>query len=232
MTVKFSTDPLPVVNQGERHVPAVLLVDTSGSMAGAPIDELNRGLVEFGQALAEDSLAFGRVEACVISFSSSVHIEMGFRPASDYQAPTLSAGGLTSLNEAIEAGLDEIESRKSEYRSQGIPYCRPWLFVLTDGVPTDIDKEAYVKNRLRQHITDKKVVYMPMGIGAGADTSKLQEYYPEDTRAKIVLKANASNFKEAFVWLSQSLSVVSQSDPNISNQVNLPPAPSIITVGI
>lgn len=232
MTVKFSADPLPVVNQGERHVPAVLLVDTSGSMAGASIDELNRGLVEFGEALAEDSLAFGRTEVCVISFNSSVHTEIGFRPASGYQAPILSAGGLTSLNEAIEVGLDAIESRKTEYRNQGVSYYRPWLFVLTDGVPTDIDKEAYVKYRLRQYITDKKVVYMPMGIGAGADTNKLQEYYPEDTKAKIVLKANASSFKEAFVWLSQSLSVVSQSDPNISNQVNLPPTPSTITVGI
>ena len=70
-----------------------------------------------------------------------------------------------------------------------------------------------------------------MGIGA-ADTSKLQSYYPDETASKIVLKANASNFREAFVWLSQSLSVVSQSDPNVSDSINLPPTPSIITVGI
>ena len=232
MTVKFTADPLPIVNQGERHVSAVLLVDTSGSMAGASIDELNRGLVEFGEALADDSLAFGRAEVCVISFNSNVHTEIGFRPASDYQAPILSAGGLTSLNEAIEVALDAIEARKAEYLNQGVSYYRPWLFILTDGAATDIDKEAYVKKRLRQYITDKKVVYMPMGIGIGADTNKLQDYYPEDTKAKIVLKANASNFKEVFVWLSQSLSVISQSDPNISKQVNLPPTPSMVTVGI
>ena len=55
-------DLLPVANQGERHIPAVLLVDISGSMAGASIDELNQGLIEFGQALQEDSLALGRAE--------------------------------------------------------------------------------------------------------------------------------------------------------------------------
>lgn len=232
MSLKFSADPLPIINQGERHVPAVLLVDTSGSMQGAAIDELNRGLVEFGKALQEDQLAYGRAEVCIISFNSSVSMEMGFRPAAKYEAPVMSAGGLTCLNEAIEAGLDAIESRKAEYKAQGVFYYRPWLFVLTDGAPTDSHKEAYVKDKLRSYISGKKVVYMPMGIGAGADTAKLQEYYPDETSAKIVLKADASNFKEAFVWLSQSLSVVSQSDPNVSDKVNLPPTPSIITVGI
>lgn len=238
MPVKFSADPLPITNQGERHVPAVLLVDTSGSMSGAPISELNQGLVEFGQALQEDSLALGRAEVCVISFNSNVETEMSFRPAADYQAPVLSANGLTSLNEAIEAGLDAIESRKAEYKAQGVSYYRPWIFVLTDGVPTDTERESAAKNRLQKAIMNKKVVYMPMGIG-NADTSKLQEYYPEvyvdekgNAKPKVVLKAAASNFKEAFVWLSNSLTMVSQSDPNVSDSINLPPTPSIITVGI
>lgn len=232
MALKFSADPLPIINQGERHVLAVLLVDTSGSMQGGAIEELNRGLEEFGRALKDDQLAYGRAEVCIISFNSSVSVEMGFRPAANYEAPIMKAGGLTCLNEAIEVGLDAIESRKAEYRAQGVSYYRPWLFVLTDGAPTDTDKEAYVKDRLKKYISEKKVVYMPMGVGAGADNTKLQEYYPAETKAKIVLKADASNFKEAFVWLSQSLSVVSQSDPNVSDKVNLPPTPSIITVGI
>ena len=232
MPVQFSTDPLPVINPGERHVPAVLLVDTSGSMGGAPIAELNQGLIDFGQALQEDSLALGRAEVCIISFNSNIQTEMSFRPAVDYQAPSLSANGLTSLNEAIEAGLDVIEARKAEYKAQGVSYYRPWLFVLTDGAPTDIDRENAAREKLQKAIRNKKVVYMPMGIGQGADTAKLQSYYPNETASKVVLKASASNFKEAFVWLSQSLSEVSRSDPNVSDSINLPPTPSIITVGI
>lgn len=239
MPVQFSTDPLPVTNPGERHVPAVLLVDTSKSMSGAPIDELNQGLIDFGQGLQEDSLALGRAEVCVISFNSNVQTEMGFRPATNYQAPSLSANGLTSLNEAIEAALDAIESRKAEYIAEGVSWYRPWLFVLTDGAPTDTERENAAKERLRKAINNKKVVYMPMGIGH-ADTAKLQEYYPEvyvdeetgKPKAKIVLKANTSNFKEAFVWLSSSLTQVSNSDPNTSDSIDLPLTPSIITVGI
>lgn len=232
MPVQFTTDPLPVQNLGERHIPAVLLVDISGSMAGAPITELNRALVEFGNALQEDALALGRAEICIISFHTSIQTEMGFRPAAEYDAPVLSADGLTSFNEAIEAGLDAIEARKAEYKRHGVSYYRPWLFVLTDGAPTDNDKEIAAKNRLRSAIENKKVIYMPMGIGSGANTKKLQSYYPESTSSKIVLRAKKDNFKEAFVWLSQSLSVVSHSDPNVSDRVNLPAVPSIITIEI
>ncbi len=232
MPVHFNQDPLPVVNPGERHVPVVLLVDTSGSMSGAPINELNQGLVEFGNALQEDSLALGRAEVCVISFNSSVQTEMSFRPASEYEAPSLSASGLTALNEAIEAGLDAIEARKAEYRANGVSYYRPWMFLLTDGAPTDTSRESAARTRLQAAIEGKKCVFMPMGIGEYADTAKLQSYYPSSTAAKIVLKASASNFKESFVWLSASIAAVSNSDPNVASEVQLPPVPSTITVGI
>ena len=231
MPVQFTTDPLPI-NPGERHVPVVMLVDTSGSMYGDPIAELNRGLTEFGVALGEDSLAMGRAEVCIISFNSSIRTEMEFSPAVQYQAPVLSAEGGTSLNAAIEAGLDAIENRKKIYRSQGISYYRPWLFVLTDGVPTDRDKEVPTMSRLKNAIENKKVVYIPMGIGFNADIEKLQEYYPETAKAKPVLKAEANAFKEAFVWLSTSISQVSHSDPTIASEITLPDLPSGITIGI
>lgn len=237
MPVQFEKDPLPIINEGERHVPAALLVDCSGSMSGKPIQELNEGLVAFGQALHEDSLALGRAEVTIISFSSNVDTVEGFRPGEQYEAPVLSANGLTALNEAIIAGLDAIEARKAEYKSVGVNYYRPWLFLLTDGVPTDTNKEAEAKRRLRTAIEQKKVVYIPMGIGS-ADTAKLQEYYPENyvdengaPKAKIVLKARTDNFKEAFVWLSKSIGVVSNSNPDLG-QVQLPQTPSNIVVGI
>ncbi len=232
MAVQFFNDPLPVTNHGERHVPVVLLVDKSGSMSGAPMAELNQGLIEFGIALQEDSLALGRAEVSVISFDSKVHTDVSFRPAANYQAPTLTANGGTSLNQAIEVGLDAIEARKAEYRAQGVSYYRPWLFVLTDGEPTDTHREKSARNRLQSAIESKKITYLPMGIGPMANISKLQSYYPASANSRPVLKADAKNFKEAFVWLSNSIGVVSNSNPNVSAEVNLPPTPSTITIGI
>lgn len=232
MGVERNEDLMPPVNCGERHVAVIILVDISGSMSGKPIEELNQGLIEFRKALEEDSLAMGRADVSIISFNSNVQTEMGFRPAAEYEAPHLTASGGTSLNGGIITGLDAVESRKGEYRAEGVDYYRPWVFLLTDGAPTDSDLESEAKSRLRSAIENKKVVFMPMGIGANADIRKLQSYYPENAKTKPVLKADANNFKEAFVWLSKSIGVVSHSDPTVSDQVNLPPTPSIITVGL
>lgn len=233
MPLQFKEDPLPIVNEGERHVPAVVACDTSGSTTGEPNKEMNKGLVELGTALREDTLALGRAELSIISFNSTVQTEMSFRPAAQYQAPKLSANGLTCMNQAINEALDAIEARKGEYRAEGVSYYRPWFFLITDGAPTDTELEAETKERLRNAIRNGKVVYMPMGIGA-ADIEKLREYYPEELapEKKIVLKADANHFKEAFCWLSQSLSVVSHSNPGVTDSVQLPPLPSNVGISV
>ena len=158
--------------------------------------------------------------------------EEPFKPAMEYQAPKLVAEGLTALNEAIDTALDVLEERKDLYKQNGINYYRPWLFVLTDGEATDEERESATKARLRGYIDRKKVVFMPMAIGESANKEKLREYYPEDAPSKVVLSADSKHFKEAFVWLSESLTVIAKSDPTVSEEVNLPPTPSIITVGI
>lgn len=233
MPLQFTEDPLPIINEGERHVAAVVACDASGSTTGAPNEEMNQGLVDLGTALREDSLALGRAELSIISFNSAVRTEMSFRPATQYEAPKLSAKGMTAMNEAIKASLDALEARKEEYKKQGISYYRSWMFLITDGAPTDTELEAETKERLRNAIRNKKVVYMPMGIG-NADIEKLREYYPEELapEKKIVLKADADHFKEAFCWLSQSLSVVSHSNPGVTDSVQLPPLPSNVGISV
>lgn len=229
MPLFLNSDPLPVENPGERHIPCVLLVDSSSSMRGAPIAELNEGLQAFGDALSEDSLALGRAEVCVISFNSNVETIVPFCPASQFQPPKISATGLTSLNGAVNAGLDVLEERKQFYRSQSVNYYRPWLFLLTDGAPTDNELLDHTRDRLRSAISSGKVNYIPMGIG-NADASLLRSYYPDAEGP--VLKASANEFKEAFVWLSASVSETVRSNPLLASSIDLPPTPSTITVGI
>jgi hypothetical protein len=56
----------------EPRCPVVLVLDTSGSMAGAAIRELNEGLRAFGSALQGDRLASLRVEVAVVAFGGKV----------------------------------------------------------------------------------------------------------------------------------------------------------------
>lgn len=222
-------------NMGERHVAAAVVVDRSVSMMGHKIEELNKGLKELGKALKEDPFACGRAELCVISFGSSVEVEQEFRPVSQYVAPELVPDGLTAMNEAIDTALDKLEERKRLYKEQGIEYYRPWLFLLTDGRASDSEREDAVTEQLRNAIKNRKVVYMPMGIGENADLEKLRAYYPPEEKTKLLLKAEGDYFKEAFVWLGNSLTAIKESDPNVSDTVTISTPSSdsgVITVGI
>ncbi len=233
MSEDYVSDIMPE-NTGERHVACVLCVDVSGSMSGEPIEELNQGLIEFGEALQADALAYGRVEVAIVKFSNNAEVELSMIPARQYQAPKLKAGGMTSMNAAIDLGLDIIDDRKKQYRALGVSYYRPWLFVLTDGYPTDKENAYTVRTRLQDEIRNKKVIYMPMGIGSGADKATLQSYYPDELEQgkKIVLKATQNHFKDAFTWISSSLSEVSKSNPQVTNHINTPPLPAGIAIEI
>lgn len=222
---------LPPKHPYEKHLSCIILADCSGSMAGAPIAELNQGLVEFGKALQADALAQGRVDVCVMSFADGVKTELGFRSAEDYQAPTLTAGGLTAFNEAVNTALDQLEERKEEYRQLGTTYNRPWLFVLTDGYPTDDHLEADTRERLQRYITSKKVNYIPMGIGS-ANIPHLQSYYPDSAAQKPVLKASQNNFKDAFLWLSASVVTTSKSDLTVGTIESAPLPQNTITLAL
>ena len=218
-----------IMNHGEKHIACVLLVDTSGSMAGQSIAELNEGLRIFGEALQEDSKAYGCADICVISFDSTVRTVVPFCAACDYAVPTLAAGGLTAMNEAIITGLDAIEMRKQEYKDIGVDYWRPWIFLLTDGVPTDGEYEADTKLRLQEALQQKKINFFPMGIGGNVDIRKLKSYTKDGSG--IVLKAAKEHFKEAFVWLSSSMSVISNSDPS-TGSASLPKTPETIVIDL
>ena len=83
MAVRFPGEMMNPVNPGEPHLPCVIAVDTSGSMSGGSIDELNDGLKAFVQELEKDSQALGRVEVCIISFNSDVNVSVPFTPAEE-----------------------------------------------------------------------------------------------------------------------------------------------------
>lgn len=232
MALQFSIPPIPPgYGSGERHLPCVLLVDTSSYMGNGAIDELNKCLVEFGNALQNDYWARGCVEVCVISFNSSVQTEISFRPVDDYEAPILRATGLASMNGAVEAGLDALEARKADYRTYGLDYYRPWLFLIAAGTPTDIERENAAKARLQNAIKNRKVTFMPMSIGPNADIARLQSYYPDNMAERPVLRAGAEQFREAFKWLG-GCPLRTQNPPVFGDDVQLPSFLSGITIKV
>lgn len=79
----------------EPRCPCVLLLDTSGSMAGEPIEQLNAGLKAYRDDLMSDSLASKRVEVAVVTFGPRVNVVHEFTTADRFQPPECSVKGLT-----------------------------------------------------------------------------------------------------------------------------------------
>jgi len=209
-TVEFAENPEP-------RCPCVLLLDTSGSMRGAPIDALNKGLVAFREDLVRDPLASRRVEVAVITFDSEVKVVQDFVTVDQFQPPTLSAQGLTFMGTAIHKALDMIQARKAMYRKNGVAYYRPWVFMITDGEPQG-EPDTVVQQasqRLKNDEAAKRVAFFAVGV-ENANMAKLAEVV-----VRTPVKLIGLNFTEMFVWLSRSMEAVAQSKTD--EQVALPP---------
>jgi uncharacterized protein YegL len=51
--------------------------------------------------------------------------------------PVLEADGQTSMGSGLGVAMDMLERRKAQYKEIGIPYHRPWIFMISDGAPND-----------------------------------------------------------------------------------------------
>ncbi|MBI5877694.1 MAG: VWA domain-containing protein [Chloroflexi bacterium] len=211
----------------EPRCAVVLLLDTSGSMEGDAIAELNEGLRAFEQALKSDRLASLRVEVAVVAFGGSARAldvrsgsespvfdaNAAFVTVDRFDAPTLRAHGGTPMGEAVRQGITLLRQRKEVYKQNGIDYFRPWMFLISDGEPTDEWLSAAAQ--VQQEEARKGLSFYAVAVRK-ANVQTLGRF--STLRPPLSLKGLA--FSELFEWLSRSLSVVSQSKPG--EQVPLP----------
>lgn len=208
--VEFSDNPDP-------RCPCVLLLDISGSMQGDPIAALNHGLQIFQTDICRDALARRRVEVALVTFGNGgVQTQQDFITVDKFSVPTLMAGGNTPMGEAIQRGLDMLRARKDQYINNGIAYYRPWIFLITDGEPTDEWRSA--AQRVHEEEARKGVVFFAVGV-PGANMQTLAQIAVPQRPPKML---QGLNFDALFLWLSQSQQRVSNS--KIGDQTALPPA--------
>jgi uncharacterized protein YegL len=181
-------------------------------MQGRAISELNRGIATLKDQLANDALAMKRVEIAVVTFGP-VNIDSGFQTPDFWHPPTLSTTGDTPMGAAIEQGVSMLRERKQRYKDNGVSYYRPWIFLITDGAPTDSWQHA--AQLVRDGEEKKELSFFAIGV-ANADMGILAQIAPRGA-----LKLDGLNFRELFMWLSSSLSRVSAS--NTGDRVALPP---------
>lgn len=197
----------------EPRVPCVLLLDTSQSMEGDPIRHLNDGIAQYRNDLMADSLAAKRVELSIVTFGP-VTVVQDFTTVDAFTPPPLSASGNTPLGAAIEKGIELLAGRKRMYREAGIAFYRPWIWLITDGAPTDAWQHA--AELVKQGEARKEFSFFAVGV-ANADFGVLAQL----SAARQPLQLKGLSFREMFQWLSNSQQSVSRSSPADVNAVPL-----------
>ncbi|MBX3112221.1 MAG: VWA domain-containing protein [Fimbriimonadaceae bacterium] len=195
----------------ERRCPVVLLQDTSSSMRPV-IDQVNQGLQDMKAELALDPLASQRVEIAIVTFGP-VALVQDFVTVDQWFPPRLKSGGNTPLGGATRFALDQLRLRKSAYREAGVPYYRPWIWLVTDGAPTDDWREAV--DEAQAEVRRGGLELFTVGT-ENADFNVLRQI--SSPRAPVRLRQ--ARYRDMFVWLSQSLRPVSKSEPG--SALNLP----------
>jgi uncharacterized protein YegL len=211
-----------------RRLPIYLLLDTSGSMAGAPIQAVNQGVNLLYNELMNDPSAIETVYIAVITFDSQAQMATPLTELIQFQPPTLNAGGTTSLGAALRLLNDSLDrdirgntpAQKGDYK--------PLVFLMTDGMPTDSwEREAdAIKNRPKQKIAN----IIAVGCGGNVDEGVLKRV------AHIALMMDTvtpDQINQFFKWVSQSVSTASVSAQAAGAgeaEVGLPPPPSGIQV--
>jgi len=210
-----------------RRLPVYLVLDTSGSMSGEPIQAVENGMQMLVSALRQDPQALESAYLSVITFDSNAKQVVPLTDLASFQMPALNANGATELGAALSLvdNCAKNEVTKSTPEKKGD--WRPLVFLMTDGGPTDDWRKG-----LAVFKASRWGMVVCCAAGQGADTSVLKQISPEcvvqlDT-------ADSKSLAAFFKWVSSSVSTSSKSvnegNKEVTGLDQLPPPPPEITI--
>ena len=223
---------------GDRNLPVYLLLDTSSSMEGAPIESVRHGLEQFQKEVSDDQFARDCVKVGVVTFGSDAELVTGgLVPITEFQPPSLSAYGVTRLDLAFNVVLESMERdvvRAVKGGQKGD--WKPAIFVLTDGRPTDnqgyesdslwpATRDATV-NRPKGQIKPSTIVAVGCGTNVDDDTLKNMS-----TGTAFRMGTSEAAFVSLFQYLSQSITDSVQPGGNAEDPfANMPLSSDLIRI--
>lgn len=209
-----------------RRLPVYLLLDTSYSMSGEPIEAVKNGVQLLVSTLRQDPYALETAFLSVITFDSEARQLVPLTELPSFQPPPLKPNGTTALGDALRRLADCIESEVAKTTPEAKGDWKPLVFIMTDGAPTDDWQPGL--DRLRQVRTG---IIVACAAGQDADTSVLKRI----TEVVVALDtADSNTIKAFFKWVSASIATgsqkVDQARKEVTGLEDLPPPPPEINL--
>lgn len=220
MNTKYFVDDMQQIdpkNINAIHMPVIFILDTSYSMEGQAIRNLQKAVNRFKKDVCTNPQAADIVDVCVMGFNGSPYLIQDWRPISDMNPVELEANGGTNITAALEGAIDKMKERTREYESQGIELKVPWYILISDGYGGDVTEIA---NTVNQRTDDGKMKLWMLGV-PGYD----KESAAELTQGKRIFELTDGakfDFNDYFDFMAELIKTVSTSAPGAKVHIDDP----------
>ena len=209
-----------------RRLPVYLLLDTSGSMYGEPIEAVKNGVQTLVSTLRSDPYALETAYLSIITFNSNAQQITPLTELAMFQPPTIDAGGGTALGAALSLLAQKVDTEIIKTTQDVKGDWKPIVFLMTDGEPTD-----NLEKGLADFKTRKFGMVVACAAGQGANTNTLKKITENVVQLDT---ADSATIKSFFKWVSASISTGSQKIEDTHGEVatmsELPPPPPEVNI--
>lgn len=209
-----------------RRLPVYLLIDTSGSMFGEPIEAVKNGVQTLVSTLRSDPYALETAYISIITFNSSAQQIAPLIELASFQPPTIDASGCTALGEALNLLAQRVDSEIVKTTAEVKGDWKPIVFIMTDGEPTDD-----LQKGLNEFKKRKFGMVVACAAGQGANTNTLKQITENVVQLDT---ADSATIKAFFKWVSASISTGSQkvedTHGDVTTMSELPPPPPEVNI--
>lgn len=210
-----------------RRLPVYILIDTSGSMAGEPIESVKVGLSDMIASLRLDPYALETACISIITYDREVKQLLPLTELENLQLPeiTVPESGPTFMGAALNLLCEcyDKEVNMGSYEQKGD--WMPLLFVLTDGKPSDIQDYNLAIQKVKQH-QFTNIVACAAGPKAKIDPLKklTNNVFTLDTM-------DSNTFKKFFQWITINVQQGGRT-MGVTDDIELPAPPAEVNVVI
>lgn len=209
-----------------RRLPVYLLLDTSGSMTGEPIEAVKNGVQMMLHSLRQNPQAIETAFVSIITFDSEAKQLIPLTDLASFQTVDLKAAGTTALGAALSLLADKLENEVTKTTLEQKGDWKPIVFIMTDGVPTDDWQAGFQKLK-----AVKKGLIVGCAAGNNADDKVLKEIADQVVRLS---NTDADSIGKFFQWVSASIATTStkveETGIDLTKKDQLPPPPSELVI--